>query len=84
MFFLFTPITVGIIPDAFPSPSDVTPPYALDFAGGPNRVYWNNIDKFSVLTYFLFYTFFKSGIDPDCIDLITDDKNKTFFDSTGG
>ncbi len=73
IFFLFT----SIIPVAFSSPSDdipdqlnAWPDYALDM---PRRFDRNDIDKFRELAYFTFYTFFKSGIDPDCIDLITDD-----------
>jgi len=42
--------------------------YALNFAGGPG-IGWYGHDKFEELTYFSFYTFFKSGIDPDCIDI---------------
>jgi len=32
-----------------------------------------SIDKFEDISYFSFYTFFKSGIEPDCIEMICDD-----------
>ena len=46
--------------------------YALSFAGVPFG--WNGLDKLNDITYFSFYTFFKSGIDPDCIDMVEESK----------
>ena len=69
---LFSPIMVITIPTAIPggivsvSSGAI---YALDFAGGGIL----GPDNFEDLTYFSFYTFFKCGDTPDCIDLITDD-----------
>ena len=65
---LFTPFPV-----IFSSPSDDVPDYALD---RPIRFDRNDIDKFRELTYFSFYTFFKSGIDPDCIDMVNELKEE--------
>lgn len=59
----FSPILPLLI-TAPPSKSDVE--YALDFAGPKMD---NVLDKYNMLTYFSFYTFFKSGIEPDCIDM---------------
>ena len=65
-------ILVGFIPVAFSEPNPHVD-YALDFVGG-NVALSQGLDKFDDLTYFSFYTFFKSGIDPDCIDMVDESK----------
>ena len=68
---LFTPLVFVAIPVAFSeSPKEG---YALDFAGG-NVALSQGLGKFNDLTYISFYTFFKSGIDPDCIDMVDESK----------
>lgn len=67
IFFLFTPILPYIIYDAF-----YNEPLAEGLTFDSSKRGYN-IGKSQDVTYFSFYTFFKSGIDPDCIDLITDD-----------
>ena len=52
--------------------------YALDFAGG-RVIGWHGLDKFENITYFTFFTFFKSGINPDCIDMV--DESKTLMNN---
>ena len=76
---LFTPL-VGI-PASLPVDSDEPPPpdYALS-VNTPSMIWYiffSDHDQFKTLTYFLFYTFFKCGTDPDCIDLIVDDEFKS-------
>jgi len=69
---LFTPIIVNAIPAIFAEPPSHEE-YALDFAGGNN---WKGLNKFNDITYFSFYTFFKSGIDPDCINIVKESKEE--------
>ncbi len=74
-FLLFTPLMIATVSATFPSPPpDGALSYALDFTGGSTAYGWYGSDRVKELTYVLFYTFFKSGIEPDCIDLITDDE----------
>ena len=60
---LFTPLMLVVVPVVFSPPAEG---YALDFAGGTSS-YLDN--EFNELTYFSFYTFFKSGIELDCIEM---------------
>jgi len=69
---LFTPLVFVAIPVAFSEPNPHVD-YALDFVGG-NVALSQGLDKFDDLTYFSFYTFFKSGIEPDCIDMVDESK----------
>ena len=69
---LFTPTLVVAIADLSHVTPENTPDYALDFAAP--RSGWYGPDMFEEITYFSFYTFFKSGIDPDCIDMIDESK----------
>ena len=70
---LFPSIMVNLIPTAFPSP-DNAPSYALEYASSPIRDGWYGPDKFKEIAYFSFYTFFKPGIEPDCIDIVKEPK----------
>jgi len=74
---ILTPIIMGAIPAAIPSassePIPEKPSYALDFAA-PRT--WNDNNKYNDITYVTFYTFFKCGIDPDCIDIVDESKEK--------
>ena len=68
---LLAPLVTIIIPV---TPVTVANPgeYALNFAGPP--IGWNGHDRLNDITYFSFYTFFKSGINPDCIDMVNESK----------
>jgi len=68
---LFTPLAFIAIPSTMPIGISVSPSYALDFAGGrPGYLDY----KSDEITYFSFYTYFKRGIDPDCIDMVDESK----------
>ena len=64
---LFAPLALIAIPVAIPLGITASPSYALDFAGG---TFWFVEHLFGDLTYFTFYTFFKQGVNPDCIDMV--------------
>ena len=58
---------VPMIADSMPV-IRVAHPYALDFAAP--KVFFS----IEVQTPVLFYTFFKYGADPDCIDIVVEDE----------
>ena len=71
---LFTPLMLVAVPAAFPSlPPDETDGYVLDYSGG---TFWYLDHGYNELTYFSFYTFFKYGIEPDCIEMIEEIHNE--------
>ncbi len=66
---LLTPIIISAIPAAFPTPIH---DYALEIP----KSGWYGSDKFNKIAYVSFYTFFKSGIEPDCIDMTDETKEE--------
>ena len=66
---IFSPVLMVGIPVITAEPHVA---YALYFIGP--TIGGNGLDKFNDITYFSFYTFFKSGIDPDCIDMVQESK----------
>lgn len=69
---LLSPILILVIPITAPSIITVSTSYALDYAGGILKPH--GLEKYDLITFVTFYTYFKRGINPDCIDMVQDEE----------